>query len=52
MFDLEPVTNPETVDDEEYSYPAVIQASNGMVHVVYTYNRKTVKQVIIDPNKL
>ncbi|MGP8330454.1 MAG: sialidase family protein, partial [Methanosarcinaceae archaeon] len=32
ILDIEPVTNPDTVDDEEYSYPSVIQASNGMVH--------------------
>ena len=29
IFDIEPVTNPDTVDDEEYSYPGVIQASDG-----------------------
>jgi alpha-L-rhamnosidase len=52
IFDLEPVTNPDTVDDEEYSYPSVIQAANGMVHVVYTYNRRTVKHVIVDPLKI
>jgi predicted neuraminidase len=52
IFDLEPVTNPDTVDDEEYSYPSVIQASNGMVHVVYTYNRRTVKHVVVDPVKI
>lgn len=52
IFDLEPVTNPDTVDDEEYSYPSVIQASSGMVHVVYTYNRRTVKHVVVNPVKI
>lgn len=52
VFDLEPVTNPETVDDEEYSYPSVIQTADGLVHVVYTWNRKTVKHVVLDPSLL
>jgi len=52
LLDLEPVTNPDTVDDEEYSYPSVIQSADGLVHVVYTWNRKTVKHVVVDPAKL
>jgi len=34
----------------EYSYPAIIQASDGILHVTYTYNRQTVKHVEVDPN--
>ena len=38
--------------DAEYSYPAVIQTGDGLVHVVYTWYRKKVKHVVIDPGKL
>ncbi len=36
----------------EYSYPSVIQASNGNVHIVYTWKRQRVKHVVVDPSKL
>jgi alpha-L-rhamnosidase len=43
-----------TLEDEpgEYSYPAVIQTSDGLVHVTYTWRRQRVKHVVIDPAKL
>jgi predicted neuraminidase len=36
----------------EYSYPAVVQASDGMVHVTYTWKRERVRHVVIDPARL
>jgi alpha-L-rhamnosidase len=42
------------LEDErgEYSYPSVIQASDGMVHIVYTWKRDRVKHVVVDPAKM
>src|SRR5262249_47648968 len=36
----------------EYSYPAVIQSADGLVHVTYTWKRQPVKHVVLDPAKL
>ncbi|MDB4291853.1 exo-alpha-sialidase [Maribacter sp.] len=52
VLDLEPLRETTDKEEEEYSYPTVIQASDGMVHIVYTWNRKTVKYVVLDPEKL
>lgn len=35
-----------------YAYPAIIQAADGKVHATYTFDRKHIKHVVIDPEKL
>ena len=36
----------------EFSYPAVIQARNGLVHITYSWNRQRIRHVVIDPTQL
>lgn len=36
----------------EYSYPAIMQTADGLVHITYTWKRQRVKHVVVDPAKL
>ena len=36
----------------EYSYPAVIQTADGLVHITYTWHREKIRHVIIDVKKI
>lgn len=35
-----------------YAYPAVIQAGDGRVHISYTWDRKRIRYVVVDPSRL
>ena len=46
--------NAVTLEDAagEYSYPAIIQAKDGSLHVTYTWNRRRIRHVRLSPDAL
>ena len=42
-----------TLEDQpgEYSYPAIIQAADGRVHITYTWKREKIRHWAVDPTK-
>lgn len=42
----------ESVPYSQYSYPSIIQTSDGLVHAVYTWRRQRIVHAVIDPNQL
>lgn len=42
----------ENEKKSEFSYPAVIQSSDGMVHITYTWKRTRIQHVTVNPNQL
>jgi len=56
IFELNTETDLQTGNtdfyEREYSYPAIIQGKDGLVHVTYTWKRRRIKHSIINPRNI
>ncbi|MFO1022895.1 MAG: FAD-dependent oxidoreductase [Planctomycetales bacterium] len=42
----------ENEPKQEFSYPAIIQTADGLVHMTYTWKRQRIKHVVVDPAQI
>ena len=47
-----PLFTVEQKKHSSFSYPAVIQSNDGMVHITYTYNKQSIKHIVLNPEVL
>jgi alpha-L-rhamnosidase len=39
-------------DGSQFSYPAIIQSRDGLVHIVHTWHRDTIAHIVVNPYKI
>jgi predicted neuraminidase len=42
----------EQEENAEFSYPAIIQTSDGLVHMTWTWKRQRIKHAVVDPARI
>lgn len=51
-IDWKPALTLDREEKAEFSYPAVIQTTDGNVHITYTWKRRKVTHYVLNPGKL
>lgn len=46
--DWKEILSLEDHDEGEFSYPAIVESSDGKVHITYTFDRKQIKHLVLD----